>query len=105
MGGVFILLSSLPAAARLLGSDECGTARVCGYREFQGIARACVMRGRVPLTPVVRPCCTHLVPSALDTAKARAHSGGGGQSCCVGGGGGLGILATQGLGGAVSSCR
>ncbi|TRM67340.1 hypothetical protein BD626DRAFT_478400 [Schizophyllum amplum] len=96
MGGVFILLSSLPAAARLLGSDECGTARVCGYRESQGIARACVMRGRVPLTarrvPVVRPCCTDLVPSALDAAKARAHLGGGGQSCC-------------GLGGAVSSCR
>ncbi|TRM67328.1 hypothetical protein BD626DRAFT_478306 [Schizophyllum amplum] len=86
MGGVFILLSSLPAAARLLGSDECGTARVCGDRASQGIARACVMRGRVPLTARRVP----VVP--LDTAKARAHSGGGGQSCC-------------GLGGAVSSCR
>ncbi|TRM67335.1 hypothetical protein BD626DRAFT_99332 [Schizophyllum amplum] len=88
MGGAFIL----PRACRPLPACSVATSaglRGCGDRASQGIARACVMRVRVPLTarrvPVVRPCCTDLVPSALDAAKARAHSGGGGQSCCVGG--------------------
>ncbi|TRM58549.1 hypothetical protein BD626DRAFT_539985 [Schizophyllum amplum] len=43
VGGVFILLA-LPAAPRLLGRDECGTARV---HASQGIARVCAKGSRV----------------------------------------------------------